>query len=295
MAFKSLQLLFLVLVTIASHVSSKHNPILSPQRLYGCRKGDNVEGIHSIKKYLQRYGYLSHNTSIDSHIIELNSNKFDDSLESAIKLYQKWSHLNVSGILDQETLDQMFKPRCGVRDVFKFNSNKNLEDDLEMSSHYTLFPGNLKWPDYKRHLTYVFTNNFPIDFMPSVTEAMARWAAQSLFTFSEASDAQSADINISFQIKDHADGLPFDGPGGVVGHAFAPTDGRLHLDGDDTWSAGMEVQKVNVMNAALHELGHILGLAHSTLPQAVMWPYIDSNALKNLNDDDIAGLHALYP
>uniref|UniRef100_A0A0A0KS21 Peptidase metallopeptidase domain-containing protein n=1 Tax=Cucumis sativus TaxID=3659 RepID=A0A0A0KS21_CUCSA len=220
MAFKSLQLLFLVFVSIASHVISKHNPILSPQRLYGCRKGDNVEGIRNIKKYLQRYGYLSHNMSIDSHIIELNSNKFDDSLESAIKLYQKWTHLNL----------------------------------------------------------YVSGRACP-----------------SLFTFSEASDAQSADINISFQIKDHADGLPFDGPGGIVSHAFAPTDGRLHLDGDDSWSAGLEEKKVNVMNAALHELGHVLGLAHSTLPQAVMWPYIESNALKNLNDDDIAGLHALYP
>ncbi|KAA0037468.1 hypothetical protein IC582_020790 [Cucumis melo] len=295
MAFKSLQLFFLLLASFTSHVISRHIPTPIPQHLYGCRKGDNVEGIHSIKKYLHRYGYLSHNTNTSSHI-ELNSNTFDDTLESAVKLYQKWSKLNVSGILDQQTLDQIFKPRCGLPDVImKSNSNKNTEDDLEISSHYALFPGNQKWPDYKRHLTYTFTNNFPIDFVPSVTEAMKEWAAHSLFTFSQAADDQVPDINISFQVGDHGDGVPFDGPGGVVGHAFAPTDGRLHLDGDDKWSAGLETQKVNVMNAALHELGHVLGLAHSTVQQAVMWPYIDVYALKALTDDDIAGLTALYP
>lgn len=48
-------------------------------------------------------------------------------------------------------------------------------------------------------------------------------------------------------------------------------------------------------SVALHELGHSLGLAHSPVESAVMFPYYqayDENV--NLDYDDILGIYNLY-
>ena len=44
---------------------------------------------------------------------------------------------------------------------------------------------------------------------------------------------------------------------------------------------------------ALHEIGHILGLMHSTVDGTVMWPLLQ-NGLHTLHHDDIDGIQALY-
>jgi len=52
-----------------------------------------------------------------------------------------------------------------------------------------------------------------------------------------------------------------------------------------------------IENTGAHEFGHLLGLAHSSVDIAAMWPY--SNACETtretLDADDIAGLRSLYP
>jgi len=49
------------------------------------------------------------------------------------------------------------------------------------------------------------------------------------------------------------------------------------------------------MQVAVHELGHIFGLGHSTVTSAIMYPYY-RGYLANfaLNSDDIAGIRRLY-
>lgn len=46
---------------------------------------------------------------------------------------------------------------------------------------------------------------------------------------------------------------------------------------------------------AVHEFGHSLGLSHSSVPGAVMYPYYQTleGELK-LSSDDIAGIQAIY-
>jgi hypothetical protein len=52
-----------------------------------------------------------------------------------------------------------------------------------------------------------------------------------------------------------------------------------------------------IEDIAAHEFGHVLGLGHSTVPTATMYPTVSTCATGNrtLDPDDIAGVEALYP
>lgn len=127
-----------------------------------------------------------------------------------------------------------------------------------------------------------------------MSRAFTTWAANTHFTFSQASSYQTADIKISFESGEHGDGNPFDGVGGVIAHAFSPTDGRLHFDAVERWAVGAVPGSNDVETVALHEIGHLLGLHHSSVEGAIMWPTIMQGATKGLHADDIAGITALY-
>jgi hypothetical protein len=52
-----------------------------------------------------------------------------------------------------------------------------------------------------------------------------------------------------------------------------------------------------IEDIAAHEFGHVLGLGHSTIPTATMYPSTAACDMRNrtLDPDDIAGVTALYP
>ena len=87
---------------------------------------------------------------------------------------------------------------------------------------------------------------------------------------------------------------PFNGPGGVLAHAFYPQDGRAHFDEDETYTHKTD-SGVNLLWVAVHEFGHSLGLYHTGVHGAIMYPYYTGYVPNmQLHSDDIAGIQSLY-
>lgn len=256
-------------------------------------KGE-AEGLTELKKYLANLGYVDHtNPTIQTH---LNNNLFDDTLEMAVRKYQEFYNLKITGRLDQETVKQLQKPRCGVPD---FPTNVNLTSSVlhngsaQTGALYTYL--GTSWPPGKRYLTFSYPKNMRVDAELPMALALGRWMTVSPFKFGYKNDFGSADVKVSFERRDHGDGNPFDGPYGIVAHSFRPTDGRLHFDAEENWLPYVAKGAFDIQTVALHELGHILGLGHSPDPKAVMFAYFRTGEGKDLNQDDIRGIQALYP
>ncbi|XP_070850769.1 matrix metalloproteinase-2 isoform X2 [Drosophila suzukii] len=133
-----------------------------------------------------------------------------------------------------------------------------------------------------------------------VSRALSVWENNSKLTFREVYSDQ-ADIQIVFARLQHGDGYKFDGPGQVLAHAFYPGEGRggdAHFDADETWDfdgGADDSRGTNFLNVALHELGHSLGLGHSSDVNAIMYPWYQNNEVDGkLPDDDRHGIQELY-
>ncbi|XP_058068208.1 metalloendoproteinase 2-MMP-like [Magnolia sinica] len=290
-----LLMLLLLPLSIQSHSTQQHQePFKS---LEGCHKGQTIKGLHAIKQYLEKFGYLPHHDHNKTG--SGDDDTFDDSLESAIKSYQLNYHLNVTGILDGKTLQDMALPRCGVPDIVDGRSCSMRSGKKGSMAHFSFFPSNPRWPPSKRQLTYGFLPGVQVigaqDLRSICRSAFDRWARVSHFTFQETQNANTADLKIGFYRGNHGDKAPFDGSGGILAHAFAPPNGRFHFDADERWATNAVAGAFDVESIAVNEIGHLLGLGHSSVREAIMFSHISDGVKKvDLHGDDIQGIRTLY-
>ncbi|XP_049722791.1 stromelysin-3 isoform X3 [Elephas maximus indicus] len=209
---------------------------------------------------------------------------------------QRW-HAALPGSLAPASATQEYswpksgprRPRCGVPDPPDEPSTRNRQKRFVLSGG--------RWE--KTDLTYRILR-FPWQLVQekvrqTVAEALQVWSKVTPLTFTEVHEGR-ADIMIDFTRYWHGDNLPFDGPGGILAHAFFPKthrEGDVHFDYDETWTVG-DNQGTDLLQVAAHEFGHVLGLQHTTAAKALMSPFYTFRYPPSLSPDDRRGIQHLY-
>jgi hypothetical protein len=167
-------------------------------------------------------------------------------------------------------------------------------------------------PWNRRNLTYAF-GNLSSDVVGNVARAAVRrafntWAAAGVgLSFTEVATNANPDIFVEWRQANDPD---LSMVGNTLAHAdfppgctvvINPPNGRppqpVHFDDSEhNWADGAAANSFDIETVALHEIGHCLGLQHTTVRGSVMFPSVSSNfTLRALQPDDNAGIRALYP
>ncbi|KAK5045581.1 hypothetical protein LTR84_009199 [Exophiala bonariae] len=226
--------------------------------------------------YLKYFGYVGKDS-------ELGSGEFKEGLTE----YQKDADIPATGEFDLATADDMNKPCCGIpngRAIAAFEAGATKWSYFTLSYRFDNFCEEVSEADCRR----------------VITAAFAKWSAVTPLLFREIYGPGAVDIRIGWYRRDHPPCNSFDGTGGLVNgeftnvlaHAWPPPPigsdlaGDVHFDEDENWSISL------LENVALHEIGHAIGLKHSTVKTAVM--YYRANGQSNLQPDDIEGIQSIY-
>lgn len=221
--------------------------------------------------------------------MEMGMLRTEKDYTDALKMFQEMANITVTGKFDQETKDMMNMPRCGMPDHMGYSNSARRKRYAALASWDR---NDLTW-----RINSVTQDLDSAEINRIMAAALKVWSDVSQLTFEE-SAAANADFIIDFAEGEHGDGNAFDGPSGVLAHAYFPTSnpigGDAHFDDAELYTDGTS-RGINLFQVAAHEFGHSLGLGHSDDSDALMAPFYRGYIADfELHPDDIAGIQSLY-
>lgn len=198
---------------------------------------------------------------------------YDETTAEAVRGLQRSTGLVETGIVDAATLAVLKSPRCGVP--------AGLEA-ADPSEKYAL--GGSRWS--KSSLTWKVLNTDDVTITQAraaASAAFASWAAQTSLTFTQITTSATADIQMTFAF--------IDGAGGRGAQAAYPQEGGdVTIDTSETWSVASTTPagQIDLQTVLLHEIGHSLGLDHSSITGATLLPTYAGLDRALANDDKVA-------
>lgn len=249
-----------------------------------CAKSPTQPEAQFAVAYLNEFGYFK------SALDLLKDIELEDVL-AAIRLFQNWFGLPRSGLLTSQTVKAMESPRCGHPDIVRSHHTQELRvrDFAEA-----------RLPAWrKRDLKYYVESYVPgIDKTQQddiFQAAFDSWSQHGQINVTRTRTGKEADILIGTGEGQRSN---FDGPGGTLAWAYLPdgSDSQLTMRFDlgETWITNPRGRGILLLNVASHEFGHIFGLDHSKVQQALMAPYYAAAISAPQSNDDIPRFVARY-
>ena len=166
----------------------------------------NQDIDRSSMNYLKKLGYLTTAKSQQSGQPYLMDQEI---LITAVKQFQTFGGVSETGIIDEDTMELMRTPRCGLPDV-------KVEDGAARTRMKRFALQGSRWK--KEELTFT-VGRYPSGLSRSevdtdVEKAFNMWQQASGLTFVRKRSWDVVDIEIRFENYYHGDEDAFDGPGG---------------------------------------------------------------------------------